>query len=141
MADRRRALSAMIVLCGVSWSLRIVGLKRCQSWLWRRLPKVRSIDLSHLEEQVTAWEWAVRVAARNVPCRARCLEQSLTLWYVLCRRRIDAVLRIGVRKADTQTVEAHAWVEIDGRPINDRPDIAQSYSPFEGPLPRAAELQ
>jgi hypothetical protein len=43
-------------------------------------------------------------------------------------------LRIGVRLTPEGLV-AHAWVESDGSPINDRVDIGSEYSAFEGPLP------
>lgn len=139
--DRRRVRRAMVTLLGVSWGLRTLGLSRCQRWLGRRLPAPRSADLEQHHQLITDWEWAVRLAARNAPCRARCLEQSLTLWYLLARLGIDGALRIGVRKADAQTMEAHAWVEVAGQPVNDREDIARTYLPFEGPLPSAVDLR
>ena len=145
----------MVTLWRVSWSLRWRGLAHTQESLRRRSmsSKPMSADStspslpsssptsSDTDTLVTAWEWAVRLAARNVPCRARCLEQSLTLWYLLRRHGVPSALRIGVRKAGGQTLEAHAWVELEGRPINDRPDIALSYAAFEGPLPSTAEVR
>jgi hypothetical protein len=29
---------------------------------------------------------------------------------------------------------AHAWVEYAGHPLNDAPDVAERYAPFERPL-------
>lgn len=140
-ADRRRLLRAMVTLCLVSRSLRGGGLQRCQDRLRRRFPRRPPLTADAVQQQVTAWEWAVRTAARNVPCRARCLEQSLTLWYLLGRRGVASELRIGVRKAEPQTVEAHAWVEIEGVPINDRADIGREYAAFDGPLPSTVTLR
>lgn len=139
--DRRRALRAVLTLLNVSWSLRLLGLARTRDRLRRRSTPLNPASGSDVETLVSAWEWAVRLAARNVPCRARCLEQSLSLWYLLRRSGVDTVLRIGVRKGAAHTLEAHAWVELDGRPINDRPDIGQSYAAFEGPLPSTAEVR
>ncbi len=131
----------MVTLLKVSWSLRLLGLARTREHLRRGSASPQKPLHSDVEALVTAWEWAVRLAARNVPCRARCLEQSLSLWYLLRRRGVETSLRIGVRKSSTKTLQAHAWVELEGRPINDRPDIAKSYAAFEGPLPSTAEVR
>jgi hypothetical protein len=37
---------------------------------------------------------------------------------------------MGVRRQDT--VEGHAWVEVDGQPVNDAADVAERYAPFPG---------
>ena len=54
---------------------------------------------------------------------------------------VTSELRIGVRKPRPDAVEAHAWVEVDGHPVNDRPDIAQTYAVFDGPLPATAQVR
>ena len=56
--------------------------------------------------------WSIRVAARHMPWRAVCLQQSLTAKAMLSSRGIPAVLYFGVRKsADvTHSLQAHAWV-------------------------------
>ena len=56
-----------------------------------------------------------RVAA-VYPGRARCLEQSLCLYLLLLRRGLNPRLRIGVQP---MPFKAHAWIELDGTPIND----------------------
>lgn len=144
-ADRRRALQAMATLWKVSRKLRQVGLQRCQDEFVGRLrnhSKIHSpLPPNDPSEIIVAWDWAVRLASRNVPCRARCLEQSLSLWYLLALDGVSSELRIGVRKPRPDAVEAHAWVEVAGRPVNDRPDIAQTYAVFDGPLPASAELR
>jgi hypothetical protein len=78
-----------------------------------------------------AWAIAhvVRAAASNGPYRANCLERSLTLWWLLRLTGIESALRIGVRTAPVG-VEAHAWIECGGRPLNDREDVSLRYSPF-----------
>ena len=72
------------------------------------------------------------VAAALRPFGANCLGESLTLVVLLQRLAYPASLRIGARRAPAG-LEAHAWVELDGVPLNDRPDIAADYSPFEQP--------
>ena len=50
-----------------------------------------------------------------LPTDSRCLMQSLVLTAMLARRGIYTTVVIGVRPAPT--FAAHAWVEVDGRPI------------------------
>ena len=80
----------------------------------------------------------VAVAARNGLVRGNCLSQSVTLHQLLRRAGVAAQLRIGARRA-ADGIEAHAWVEHDGRPLNDSADVAARYPPFTaaaGALPR-----
>lgn len=58
----------------------------------------------------------IATAAAFYPGRARCLEQSMVLYLVLRRRGAPAALRIGVQPYGFL---AHAWVELDGRPVNE----------------------
>ena len=71
----------------------------------------------------------VRIAAERGLCRAKCLEQSLVLRWLLRRQGIDARIIFGARKEDEQ-MEAHAWVEIDGVPISDDEGAHQHFSPL-----------
>ncbi len=75
----------------------------------------------------------VRVAADHGLCRANCLPRSLTLWWLLRRQGIASELRIGVSKTG-ERMEAHAWVEKDGTPLNDRDDVHERFSAFEQPV-------
>lgn len=72
----------------------------------------------------------VQVAGRRYPFRiTNCLTQSVTVWWLLCRRGIESDLRIGVRKEATQ-LKAHAWVECQGHVLNDTADTYGQFSPF-----------
>ena len=64
-----------------------------------------------------------------------CLEESLTLWYLLSNRGIAARLRIGVRK-DDGTFEAHAWVEHEGLALNQPEARHKHYAAFEKDFPQ-----
>src|SRR5207248_3122289 len=80
---------------------------------------------------------AVNRAARYMFVPSTCLSRSLVLKSLLAREGLDGDVRIGVRAA-TSGIEAHAWVEHAGTPINDRHDIAAAFQPFDGALsPRA----
>ena len=79
----------------------------------------------------------VNSAAHHVLPAGNCLTRSLYLQWLLRRRGVPTDLRIGVQLSDGQ-LPAHAWVEYVGHPLNDAPDVAERYAPFERPLPAGA---
>jgi hypothetical protein len=58
--------------------------------------------------------WAVGAASRFVP-RATCLTQALTIQLVLKQSGRPASLHIGVNGVEGDHLDAHAWVESQGR--------------------------
>ena len=116
------------------------------TWTWASLLVLHTLGLSRAlrlwpaaaperanAKPPRAAPW-IRAAARNTPGADTCLVRSLALLGVLRRHGIAAQLRIGV--GDTQPrLAAHAWVEVDGVPVNDSADVAERYAPFAGPLP------
>jgi Transglutaminase-like superfamily len=74
------------------------------------------VALAPAEEFVAALRLAriVRRVLTVLPSDSRCLFRSLTLICLLERRRISQTLVIAVR---SQPFAAHAWVELDGRPV------------------------
>lgn len=124
---------AAVLLASVGVSLRTKGFRRTSE-------KLRKNLLTAPKEAVvaTAWAESVERTCRMVKAGARygwghptCLEQSLVLWYLLQRQKIPARFRIGVRK-DKRKFEAHAWVEYEGRPLNQ--EMHEHYAAFEGEL-------
>jgi hypothetical protein len=69
----------------------------------------------------------VAIAAAFYPGRAQCLEQSLALFLLLRRRGMPVELRIGVQPFP---FTAHAWVEHNGRPVNEQEDFVTRLAPF-----------
>ena len=76
----------------------------------------------------------VNIAGRYAPGPATCLTRSLFLSWLLRGWGVSCELRIGVRLNDG-ALEAHAWVEHLGMPINDADDIALRFAPFDGLIP------
>lgn len=74
---------------------------------------------------------AVNVAASQSPFPCTCLTRSLVLLYLLQRHAIPGQLRIGVR-VEAGVLDAHAWVELWGNPVNDHKDVVTAYNPFDG---------
>lgn len=52
-----------------------------------------------------------------LPADSRCLMRSLVLLAVLARRRVQGSLVIAVRPPRAERLNAHAWVELGGRPL------------------------
>ncbi len=72
--------------------------------------------------------WAVDEACVWYVKRAYCLQRSAVAVWLLRRRGFDARLIIGYRPIP---FESHAWVEIDGRIVNDRPQYRKYFHVLE----------
>jgi hypothetical protein len=75
-------------------------------------------------------QWSLHQAECLFPFRIRCLERAVVLSRLLRRRRIPTKLQIGVKKSGQQ-LEAHAWVEYQGRPLNSSAEQCSEYLPLE----------
>lgn len=123
---------AVFLLLVIRAKLRLGGYKKTQQWLQKKLdgrdepPSQTFRNSSSLEMTCRM----VRAAEYYSPGQATCLEESLLLWYLLHRRNISAVLRIGVRK-QADKFEAHAWVEENGIALNQRDEQHRHYAAFD----------
>lgn len=70
--------------------------------------------------------WAGRALVSDRPC----LTQALAARWLLARDGHASVLRLGVRRAGTG-IEAHAWLELDGRVVLGGSDSVALYRSFE----------
>ena len=131
-------LRSLVLLPVAAGLLRVRGLGWVQQrTLARRAPPIAIDNQQEIDLARQAAE-AVDLAARRGLWSANCLQRSIVLWKELARLGVSGDLRIGVR-ADGAEPEMHAWVEVDGRVINDRPDIADEFQPFDQAIlpPRA----
>jgi hypothetical protein len=120
------ALRLLIVSC----ALRVIGLGRTMAFVTRRA----SVGVAQTPEhsgQDTRWVPAavlnLAMASTAVPFPAKCLERSVALLWMASRRGLAAHLRIGVLP---RPFNAHAWVEIDGRPVNENPEYIELFRLF-----------
>jgi hypothetical protein len=112
----------------LSVPLRLLGFRRTQLLLLslRRTPT----RLQPLSAQQPKIDQIVRLVNRICRfLRVACLRRSLILWWMLYWHGIDSAIRIGVRKVD-QRLEAHAWVEQDGKVLGERAAYVEQYQPF-----------
>jgi hypothetical protein len=121
----------LLPITGVA--LRILGLRRTQLILLSLTPNPGfpgEVNEPTRNEEALGLARLVKAAATHGPYRANCLKQSLVLWWLLRLRRIESDFRLGVTKSATG-MRAHAWVERQGRPLNDREDVAVRFAPFQ----------
>lgn len=130
-SERAIVFTAALLLPLFWGGLRLLGLARFGGWLDR--PATRPPSGGQTSAALALGR-LVNIAANHSPVRASCLTRSLLLRWMLRRRGIDSQLRIGVRLVQ-DALEAHAWVEMAGRPVNDAPGVGQRFAPFAGPIP------
>jgi hypothetical protein len=128
--EQKALLTSVVLLPFFSLGLRLAGLQRFQAWL-DRSPIARRAPLSQAE--AAALGVAVNRAANHVLGSATCLTRSLLLRWLLRRYGTPSDLRIGVRFEEGE-LAAHAWVEKDGIPLNDRPELVSRYAAFDQPV-------
>lgn len=136
--EQKLAVEAAATLTATWTGLRLMGYRRWRNLLARFLPGPKqqaanqvSIDSNTQEEESRTIARMGAAAARHIPLETNCLEQSLTLWWLLRRRGYPADLRIGVRK-DTGRFEAHAWVEVNGVVLSEAGNVHTHFVPLEG---------
>ena len=134
-AMQKRTLMAAWLWLPLFWlGLRVLGLPRFQAWLLKA--PVRSA-LSLTLPVVRALGDAVNIAARHTPFPVTCLTRSILLGWLLHRRGVASDLRIGVLLTQGM-LEAHAWVECEGVPVNDSPDVNAQFASFGDLIPLKA---
>jgi hypothetical protein len=72
----------------------------------------------------------VNVADRHGLVHPSCLAKSLALWWLLGRQGIPSQLRVGIRK-ESEKFAAHAWVERDGKALNEPEQHHHHYAAFD----------
>jgi len=127
----QKVVLASLVLLPFFWlGLRLAGLQRFQAWL-DRAPVAPKTPLSQTE--AAALGVAVNRAANHILGPANCLTRSLLLRWLLRRFGTASDLRIGVC-FEQGKLAAHAWVEKDGIPVNDSPEVVARYAAFDQPV-------
>jgi hypothetical protein len=68
---------------------------------------------------------AIDYACIWYPRQVLCLQRSFVTTYLLRKYGVDAWMVLGAQKIPFQ---AHAWVEVNGRVVNERSDVQATYS-------------
>lgn len=124
-AERRLLAPLAMRLATAAVAVRLLPLRLLLRWAQCRLGGTPRppVDASRLAELARS------LAARLLP-PGSCLPQALALCRTLRRRGIPARVRLGVAR-NAERFAAHAWVEVDGRPLD---PLATAHHPLP-PLP------
>jgi hypothetical protein len=83
---------------------------------------------SSAEASIEGVARAINYACIWYPKQAQCLQRSFVATYLLRRRGFPAELVLG---ASPMPFRAHAWVEINGQVINEKPTNQEQYAVWE----------
>jgi hypothetical protein len=128
--EQKVLLASLVLLPIFRLGLRLAGLQRFQAWL-DRFPVAGRPSLSKVE--AAAVGLAVNRAANHVLGTGSCLTRSLLLRWLLRFYGTPSDLRVGVR-VNQGKFAAHAWVEMDGIPVNDQPEAVADFVAFDQPV-------
>lgn len=123
--ERAIVLRSLLLLPMAAARLRAQGMARTAAWLERQRPRI-----AHEAESLAPQQIARLVHAAASVLRARCLSRSLVLSHLLRKRGIPNEVRLGVSKLAGGKLDAHAWVEFDGVPLNDGAGLSAHYAPL-----------
>jgi hypothetical protein len=99
-------VGAVLMLPMVSLSLKQKGFRKTEKFLARFSRTEIEADSTFRVGQAARM---VSVAANNGFFLAQCLDQAVTLWWMLGLMGIRSTIRFGVYKTE-KGIEAHAWV-------------------------------
>jgi hypothetical protein len=114
-------IRAWILLGLIRLGLELFPFSTLRKLLDRLRPKLGSLKKEFSEEQLV---WSVTVVSRYIP-KATCLAQALTTQLLLQQAGYQACLHIGVTEAEEGRIEAHAWVESQGRILSGGSNISK----------------
>jgi len=127
-AERRWLVEAWILLLGFRVALRTRSFPAVERWA--RVPiDAEAAKQKNLQSDWPRLAWCVDAAANNHLFPMQCLERSLTRQRMLRKRGLDAELKIGVQKQGAE-LEAHAWLELTGKPLNEPEAIGERFLPL-----------
>jgi hypothetical protein len=121
----------LLIIAQIKRSLQRRRFEGTLAWIRAEVGGVPASEDTPLEH-VRALEYAVAMAGAFYPGRAKCLEQSLTL-YLLARLQGVAVRYC--QGMQLYPFEAHAWIEYQGEVINDVPEHVKHFTKFPDQLP------
>jgi hypothetical protein len=113
--ERRLLLVGGVVVACVRILLWILPFRRLVRLVERTaLRSARVAPVRLPEDTNVTLAWGVTTAARYVP-RATCLTQALAAQWLFAWFGHPTQLRIGVAKGNGKLLQAHAWLESEGR--------------------------
>jgi len=124
---RRILATILFSLPLVHLSIQLMGLSRTQtilSFFQKNIPAEPPIDL---RPRLARARHIIRYTRLHGPFKGNCLSRSVLMQLLLQNQGISSQMIIGVR-FDNAEFKAHAWLERDGNPLNERRDVRQRFS-------------
>jgi putative nucleotidyltransferase-like protein/transglutaminase superfamily protein len=133
-ADDRALTAEAAVALMTAWAgLRLVSLSRLRRFLDRARVRRRNTAGSR-RASVDRIAWSIAAVTRRLPLRLTCLAEAVAADALLRRRGYASLLQIGVRvPGGPRSMEAHAWVECDGRVVVGRVQDLGEYATLAAP--------
>ncbi len=114
-SDRHLLVSTALLLGGIRLGLRLLPFRTLQRVVDKLAQPPAGLRRTN-QSSVARLVWAVTVASRYVP-KATCLTQALVAQVLLGRHGHRTQLRVGVARGDEGQLEAHAWLESEGKVV------------------------
>lgn len=111
-SDQKLLVISLIILAAIRLGLWLLPFRT----LLKLLTKISQPTNAQITNKVTVGKivWTVNAASRYMP-GVMCLARALTTQVLMSRYGHSGQLRIGVAKTERGKLEAHAWVEHQGR--------------------------
>lgn len=114
--DRYLLLRTLLILGSIRLGLWMLSFQTLQKLLARvSQPETSTVKLEPLP--IGKIIWAVNLSSRYMPGQVKCLARALTTQVLMKQSNYTAELRIGVAKGESGKLEAHAWIEHQGRVV------------------------
>lgn len=137
LAEKLTAVGVLALLPTVAIAVRVLGFRsvclRLESTAPSKLKPLSAGEIARLS-------WLVDRIANGCAWKPSCLSRTLVLRWLLHRRGLHTDLRIGVRKSGG-ALAAHCWLEHDAVPINERPDVGNTFKSFADPISYSARSE
>lgn len=115
-ADRHLLLRTFLLLSSIRLGLWLLSFQTLQTLLARvSQPATSTVKLE--PRSIGNIIWAVNLSSRYMPGQVKCLARALTTQVLMKQSHYTAELRIGVAKGESGKLEAHAWIEHQGRVV------------------------
>jgi Transglutaminase-like superfamily len=121
-SDRQLLFNAVFLLITIRAGLYLLPF-RVLLKLLKRANKLSEKSNDTQRASVNKITWTVNAVSRYTP-GVKCLARALTTQVLMNRYGYSAELRIGVAKTEEGKLEAHAWIEYQGKvAIGNLPDL------------------
>ena len=118
--------SIAALLGAANLMIHTLGLRRSARIAWWVADRFPAPPLAAAPEQLAERRaQAIAAVAERLPFKPRCLPRALVLAGLLRRRRLAGELCLGTRIAGA--FDAHAWIEMEGRPVHEANDLNTVY--------------